>query len=139
MKTIPEFTDEELKLHCYNLPQRQTSKQLVRSFIRDIRKAKEEFDLRVFDASYKLKNNFERAFQMDQLLGAPSDDFSSSDSDEDWNTRTQKDGTKKLRCPIMHCKVKTFKLRRHITTVHSKLSDQIDYATKMSLLIEKEG
>lgn len=47
--------------------------------------------------------------------------------------KPQKDGSYAHHCPIDTCQTKTFKLKRHLESLHSDLTrDQIDYAISLS-------
>ena len=60
------------------------------------------------------------------------------DNENDNGPKMLKDGTLQLTCPMLNCNVKTFKLRRHMSTQHSHLIEyQIDYGMNLAKRMAK--
>ena len=67
-------------------------------------------------------------------------DYQSSEEEENLY-ETLKDGTKRLRCPLLKCNKKVFRLMRHLNTQHGNLSDSTkENAVKYAkLMIQLSG
>ena len=138
--TLPKIPFEDLSSASYTLTKRKTSKKIASLFVQKFQNAKSAFEKEVANALDQLQKNFAMAHKMDIKLGVPTGD-TSSESEEDSekaDPRIQKDGTRRLSCPFLPCKVKTFKLKRHIANFHPEvITDQIDFGINVSRLFEK--
>ena len=137
---LMEILKARMNLESYNLDRRVTSRKIILNFLKKMKEASETYNNAVKNATSFLVNNYARAKEMENQLGEACDFLSDEDDEAADSTlvEVQKDGTKRLLCPVLPCRVRTFKLRRHLQSCHSsQLSDdKINYAIEMALIME---
>ena len=136
MNLLPVSAESSQPHQTCSLTRRVTTKELIALYCDKIEIAQEEYKEKIAEADDYLKSNVRSTEYMDECFGTPEEDLKLQE-EEDEAPAVQKDGTKKLTCPIIPCDVRTFKLRRHLQSVHSKLSEiAVDKALIMSRIME---
>ena len=135
LKILSTFSDEYTQ-RGYSLSTRIGYSQLVKKFASRIKEAEDSFTDEIKKATENFIRNMTECKRMDQIMrdSFNEQNISKDDTHEAPIILRQKDGTKKLGCLFHNCEVKTFRLRRHLKTIHSELTqEEMDYLVKMSL------
>ena len=124
----------------YSFSKRISSKRLLEKFSQSVSEARRTY----LDELGKAKNlltNLRACKEMDNVFNdSEGPDYQSSEEEENF-CETLKDGTKRLRCPLLKCNKKVFRLMRHLNTQHGNLSDSTkENAVKYAkLMIQLSG
>ena len=120
----------------YTLERCLSTNQLIKKYSEMIGKAQRDYFEKLEEADLLLKQNLLTAEYMDSIFGELDTKNLHAQVSRPSRQDTQQDGSKRLTCPILSCNIKTFKLKRHLQTVHHTLScGSIDVAMQMSKLI----
>lgn len=134
VRPITTVNEESLKdrkyLNSFNLTMRKMQDTLIEDYCLKVEKAHREYILAVSRADVELLSNVQECAKADKVLGAPEMKITNRLGTE---LKTLKDGTKFLQCPIINCSSGSFKLKRHLQSAHSDLTDyQTSYAIELS-------
>ena len=122
--------DEYCSVATYSLRKRVTTNSLMSEFAQRVKSAEKVFTEMIADANLFLSSNYLGARAMDENLiseyiSSPMQKDSSFDTPRE-DVPRQKDGTKRLECPLFNCSVGTFRLKRHLVDSHANLTvDQV--------------
>lgn len=135
---LPPLHHRTTSDRTYTLTKRLTACELSDRYCNEVSAGQLDYVGRIEKARSKLYNNIECAQRMDALFGTaerPSPDDSDS---EIAPPQILEDRSKKLSCPLLPCQVTTFKLRRHITTVHTNVTcADTEAALAMARIMER--
>ena len=113
----------ESEYFVYDLPTRYSKTQILKKYVKKIADAQTLYLSQVEEAQSFLQN-INMAIKMDTDLN-DTVDSEKEEKMEEHVRETLTDGTKRLQCPFFSCRIKTFRLQRHLDTVHSNLTDTV--------------
>lgn len=120
---------EEKSQRGFSLQFRKPAEILLSDHINEIHQAQQNYIDAISRAEHKFLLNVKECLKADMILGAPP--ITKQYSQE--YKPSLKDGTKYLQCPMVNCSSATFKLRRHLESVHSHLAEyQVTYALELA-------
>ena len=114
---------------------RLTESSLLDKTAKELKDAQANYLKCIKETTQFLTCNWQICKKMDEILGCQD---SNQSNQEDEQIIKLKDGSLKLTCPLINCNLRTFKLKRHLATVHNDLkSNDIEFAVEVARQMEK--
>lgn len=115
--------------HTFCMGQRKTKQDLISDYTKTIFDAQQTYINSVAKADKDLLLNIQECTKADNVLGAPAVPYVLTATSD----KILENGSKHLQCPMIGCSCGTYKLRRHLTSVHPQLTEyQKNYAILLS-------
>ena len=96
--------------HAFNLRKRVSKDKLISEYVSNIVEAQKKYIADIKRCNERMLYNIEECLLADKTLGTSPQEEDSNTEDEE-PVKKMKDGTLHLRCPMLGCKISTYKLR----------------------------
>ena len=123
----------------YVLSKRRSAYNLICDYASSVRKCQDDYMAHMEEAKSTLIQNVAGAMYMDSFMNTVDctdcEDSSTSDEEQD---KPLKDGSLRYRCPVIGCHSQSFRLERHLKTVHNGLEqDGRDVAVNFARIMRR--
>ena len=125
----------------FDLPSRISSSSLIKQYAMKIAEAQSEYKEKLKNIDLFLRGNLGLCLEIDEILQDHGQERETwpeiSDDSEKDQIAVLKDGTRRLQCPLLKCKKRVFRLKRHLENIHENLTaDQRQSAIRIARIIE---
>jgi len=127
--TEPSYVASSYALKC-----QISVEDLLETYVDKIQSAQEQYLKSVAKADEYLKSNLHHSMTLQNLFGPPAVPVRRSSQE---NIVKAKDGSLQLKCLVPDCPVRTFKLLRHISSLHKPLQEKSKYLVELSRAMER--